>query len=192
MSVHINLLDWRSKLRDERKREFGVMTGGAFGIGGVLVLMAILNVNGQINTQNERNTLLQQQIVEMDQKTKEIQDLEKTKANLLARMRVIEELQQSRAASVHFFDEIVNTLPEGVYLTSLKQSGADVEIQGVAESNGRVSTYMKNLESSEWFANPKLVVIKTSEKNKSRTSEFTLKVKNLTKPQTGAGTEEEG
>lgn len=192
MSVHINLLDWRAKLREERKREFGVMTGGAFGLGAVLILAAILNVNGQINTQNDRNTLLQQQIVEMDQKIKEIQDLEKTKANLLARMRVIEELQQSRAASVHFFDEIVNTLPEGVYLTVLKQSGAEVEIQGVAESNGRVSTYMKNLESSEWFANPKLVVIKTAEKNKSRTSEFTLKVKNLTKPQAGVGPEEEG
>lgn len=192
MSVHINLLDWRAKLREERKREFGVMTGGAFGLGAVLILAAILNVNGQINTQNDRNALLQQQIVEMDQKIKEIQDLEKTKANLLARMRVIEELQQSRAASVHFFDEIVNTLPEGVYLTVLKQSGAEVEIQGVAESNGRVSTYMKNLESSEWFANPRLVVIKTAEKNKSRTSEFTLKVKNLTKPQAGVGPEEEG
>ena len=192
MSVHINLLDWRAKLREERKREFGVMTGGAFGLGAVLILAAILNVNGKINTQTDRNGLLQQQIVEMDQKIKEIQDLEKTKANLLARMRVIEELQQSRAASVHFFDEIVNTLPEGVYLTMLKQSGAEVEIQGVAESNGRVSTYMKNLESSEWFANPKLVVIKTAEKNKSRTSEFTLKVKNLTKPQAGVGPEEEG
>lgn len=192
MSVHINLLDWRAKLREERKREFGVMTGGAFGLGAVLILAAILNVNAKINTQNDRNGLLQQQIVEMDQKIKEIQDLEKTKANLLARMRVIEELQQSRAASVHFFDEIVNTLPEGVYLTMLKQSGAEVEIQGVAESNGRVSTYMKNLESSEWFSNPKLVVIKTAEKNKSRTSEFTLKVKNLTKPQAGVGPEEEG
>lgn len=191
MSVHINLLDWRAKLREERKREFGVMTGGAFGLGAMLILAAILNVNGKINTQNDRNGLLQQQIVEMDQKIKEIQDLEKTKANLLARMRVIEELQQSRAASVHFFDEIVNTLPEGVYLTMLKQSGAEVEIQGVAESNGRVSTYMKNLESSEWFSNPTLVVIKTAEKNKSRTSEFTLKVKNLTKPQAGVGTEEE-
>ena len=192
MSAHINLLDWRAQEREERKRQFGVMAGGSFGLGAVIMLAVILGVNADINTQTERNSILQQQIVEMDLKTKEIQDLERTKANLLARMRVIEELQQSRSASVHFFDEVVNTLPEGVYLTLLKQAGAEVEIQGVAESNGRVSAYMKNLESSEWFANPKLVVIKTVEKNKSRTSEFTLRVKNLTKPQAGAGSEEEG
>jgi type IV pilus assembly protein PilN len=96
-------------------------------------------------------------------------------------MRVIEQLQQSRSATVHFFDEIINTLPDGVYLTGIKQSGADVTLDGIAESNGRISAYMKNLDASPWFKDPKLVVIRTSDKNHLRNSEFQLKVTNLTK-----------
>ena len=96
-------------------------------------------------------------------------------------MRVIEELQGSRAATVHFFDELVNTIPDGVTLLSVKQTGDTVLIEGVAESNGRISTYIKNFESSPWFAEPRLVVIRTSEKNKQREGAFTLQVKNLTK-----------
>ncbi|MCK9194871.1 MAG: PilN domain-containing protein, partial [Nevskia sp.] len=93
----------------------------------------------------------------------------------------IEQLQQSRAASVHFFDEIVNTIPEGVYLTAVKQNGQSVTIDGIAESSGRISAYLKNLDGSPWFKDPKLVVIKTAEKNKQRNSEFTLQVTNLTR-----------
>ena len=96
-------------------------------------------------------------------------------------MRVIEQLQSSRSATVHFFDELVNTLPDGIMLTSIKQTGDTVQIDGVAESNGRISTYIKNLEASPWFNNPRLVVIKTSEKNKQREGAFTLQVQNLTK-----------
>ena len=96
-------------------------------------------------------------------------------------MRVIEQLQQSRSATVHFFDEIINTLPDGVYLTGIKQSGGEVTLDGIAESNGRISAYMKNLDSSPWFKDPKLVVIRTSDKNRLRSSEFQLKVTNLTK-----------
>src|SRR3546814_10243322 len=83
----------------------------------------------------------------MDQKIKEIEDLERVKSNLLARMRVIENLQANRSATVHFFDEIVSTLPDGVNLTSLKESGGAVTIDGIADSNGRISTYMKNLDA---------------------------------------------
>jgi type IV pilus assembly protein PilN len=96
-------------------------------------------------------------------------------------MRVIEELQASRSATVHFFDELVTTLPDGVNLTLIKQSGTNVTIEGTAESNGRVSTYMKNLDASPWFDDPRLVVIKTGEKSSLRRSDFTLQVKNLTK-----------
>jgi type IV pilus assembly protein PilN len=142
-------------------------------------------IDAQIVNQDDRNAYLKQQIAEVDQKIKEIQELEKVKENLLARMRVIEELQASRSATVHFFDEIVNTMPEGVTLTSIKQSGSAVEINGVAESNGRVSTYMKNLEASPWFENPQLVVIKAGGASALRKSAFTLRVKNLTKATKG-------
>ncbi len=179
--TRINLLDWRAERRKQRQEQFIVMLAIAAGVGVVSVLLGIAVMTSEVDYQKERNEYLKQQIAEVDKQITEIQELEKVRANLLARMKVIEQLQQSRSATVHFFDEIVNTLPDGVYITSLKQSDQTVTIDGVAESNGRVSTYMKNLDSSPWFADPQLVVIKTSDKNKLRSSEFTLKVKNLTK-----------
>jgi len=181
MAVKINLLDWRQELRDARKKQFLSLLGlGSIASAG-LILLGILIASEAIDHQNARNDYLKQQIAETEKKIKEIQDLERTRASLLARMRVIEQLQASRAATVHFFDEIVNTLPEGITLTSIKQNGGNVNIDGIAESNGRVSTYMKNLEASQWFAEPRLVVISTNQKDKQRKSTFTLQVKNLTK-----------
>lgn len=181
MATKINLLDWRQERRNLRKQQFFTLLGLGAAASALLVLMAYLYASEAVSHQIARNDYLKQQIAETEQKIKEIQDLERTKANLLARMRVIEELQASRSATVHFFDEIVNTLPEGVSLLAIKQQGNSITIDGVAESNGRVSTYMKNLDESEWFADPKLVVIKTSEKENQRKSEFTLQVTNLTK-----------
>lgn len=181
MAVKINLLDWRQELRDARKKQFLSLLGlGSIASVG-LVLLGMLIASGAIEHQNSRNEYLKQQIAETEKKIKEIQDLEKTRASLTARMRVIERLQASRAATVHFFDELVNTLPDGITLTAVKQSGGNVNIEGIAESNGRVSTYMKNLESSQWFADPRLIVISTSQKDRQRKSTFTLQVKNLTK-----------
>jgi type IV pilus assembly protein PilN len=182
MLIRINLLDWRAQRRELRKRQFNAMLGIAVSVSAGLVLLSYLLASGAIDRQNQRNEYLRQQIAEVDLKIKEIQELEKVKRNLLSRMRVIEELQASRSATVHFFDELVNTVPEGVNLTSVKQTGTGVVIDGVAESNARVSSYMKNLDASTWFDDPKLVVIKTVEKNSQRQSEFTLQVKNLTKP----------
>jgi type IV pilus assembly protein PilN len=179
--TRINLLDWRAERRKERQEQFIAMLAVAAAVAVVIVLAGIFAMTSELDYQKERNEYLKAQIAQVDKQITEIQELEKVKANLLARMRVIEQLQQSRSATVHFFDEIVNTLPDGVYLTSLKQTDKTVTIEGVAESNGRVSTYMKNLDASPWFSDPQLVVIKTSDKNKERTSNFTLKVKNLTK-----------
>ncbi len=181
MSTRINLLDWRAERRARRKQQFMTMLGIGFVISAALVAAAYLALGRAIEGQTERNTFLTQQIADLDLKIKEIQDLEKTRANLLARMKVIEQLQQSRSGTVHFFDEIVNTIPDGVYLTSVKQSGQNITIDGIAESSGRVSAYLKNLDSSPWFRDPRLVRIKTSEKNKQRNSEFQLQVTNLTK-----------
>ena len=180
MAIKINLLDWRQQLRDARKKQFLSLLGLSSVASAGLVLLGLFAMNEAVDHQNDRNNYLKQQIAETEKKIKEIQDLEKTRASLLARMRVIEQLQASRAATVHFFDEIVNTLPEGIVLTGVKQAGASVNIDGIAESNGRISTYMKNLEASQWFAEPKLVVIATSERDKQRKGTFTLQVKNLT------------
>lgn len=196
MAVKINLLDWRTEQGTLRKNQFFAMLGisAALAIGGVGVVY--YGVTDAIEYQQERNRFLETQIAEMDKKIKEIEELEKVKANLLARMKVIEELQASRAAMVHFFDEVVNTLPEGVYIKALKQQGAAVTIEGVAESNNRVSAYMKNIESSSWFAEPKLVVINTKDVDKRRQSEFQLQFKNLTRQKTApagqAGSAEDG
>ncbi|PTU31276.1 PilN domain-containing protein [Stenotrophobium rhamnosiphilum] len=181
MAIKINLLDWRQELRDSRKKQFLSLLGLSSIASAGLVLLGMLLASEAIDHQNGRNAYLKQQIAETEKKIKEIQDLEKTRASLLSRMRVIEQLQASRSATVHFFDEIVNTIPEGITLSSIKQNGTNVSIEGTAESNGRVSTYMKNLEASEWFAEPRLVVISTNPKDKLRKSTFSLRVKNLTK-----------
>jgi type IV pilus assembly protein PilN len=177
----INLLDWRTARRQKRKQQFMALLG----IGGLasaaVVLISYLSMDAAVDHQQKKNAYLQQQIAEMDKQIKEIQELQKTKASLLARMQVIEQLQQSRSATVHFFDEIINTLPDGVYLNSIRQSGGNVTLEGIAESNGRISAYMKNLDGSPWFKDPKLVVIKTSTTNRLRNSDFTLQVTNLTK-----------
>ena len=177
----INLLDWRAERRARRLEQFRNMMvlGLVFALG--LVALGYIGMNNAISQQQARNDYLKQQIAEIDQKIKEIEDLERTKQNLLSRMRVIEELQSSRSATVHFFDELVNTVPDGITLNTIKQTGDSVTINGVAESNGRISSYIKSFENSPWFAEPKLVIIKTSEKNKQREGEFTLRVKNLTK-----------
>ncbi len=177
----INLLDWRAERRAQRLELFRNIMVLAFVLAVGLVGLGWLGMNNAISNQQSRNDYLKQQIVEIDQKIKEIEDLERTKQNLLARMRVIEELQGSRSATVHFFDELVNLIPDGITLSSIKQTGEVVTIEGVAESNGRISSYIKSFENSPWFAEPKLVVIKTSAKNNQREGSFTLQVKNLTK-----------
>lgn len=191
MAVKINLLDWRTELSNFRQQQFlaMLMLGAALAAGGVG--MVWFGVTDAIDFQRQRNAFLTGQIAEMDKKIKEIEELEKVKANLLARMKVIEELQASRTAMVHFFDEVLNTLPDGVYIKQMKQQGPNVTIDGVAESNGRVSAYMKNIESSRWFAEPRLIVINTKDVAKRRQAEFQLQFKNLTKEKPGGAGDDE-
>jgi type IV pilus assembly protein PilN len=177
----INLLDWRTARRQKRKQQFLVLLGLGGLVSAAVVVLSYLTMDAAVDHQQKRNAYLQQQITELDKQIKEIQELQKTKASLLARMRVIEQLQQSRSATVHFFDEIINTLPDGVYLTHIRQAGNNVTLDGIAESNGRISAYMKNLDSSPWFTTPKLVVIRTSNTGRLRNAEFELQVTNLTK-----------
>ena len=181
MATRINLLDWRATRRARRRKEFLSLLGLSIGAGVALLGLGYMTMTGAVEHQDQRNAYLTAQINDLDKQIKETEELEKVKANLVSRMNVIQQLQESRSATVHFFDEIVNTLPDGIYLSSIKQSGQNVTLEGTAESSGRISAYIKNLDASPWFSNPKLVVIKTGEKNKQRNSEFTLQVTNLTR-----------
>ena len=155
----INLLPWREELRQQRNKEFGVTAGI-----GVLVMAAVITVvhlhfKSRIMHQNDRNGFLQSNIATLDKRIKEIQQLDDEKERLLARMQIIQRLQSSRPEVVHLFDELVQTLPEGVYFTRLKQNSRILNIHGVAQSNARVSTLMRQLDASDWLEKPVLLQI---------------------------------
>ena len=173
--AHINLLPWREELRKQKQREFGLMAAGGVVIAGLIVLLSHLHVDGMINDQNQRNAFLQNEITILNQRIGRIQELEAMKQDLLARMNVIQELQSSRPESVHLLDELVRTLPEGVHLNKFVQRNRGLTMNGVAQSNARVSDYMRNIDGSEWFTGPRLDLIKTSEVNRRRISDFTLR-----------------
>lgn len=176
----INLLPWREALKKQRKQQFMTSLGAAAGVAAVIVLGVHMRVAGQMDYQEARNGYLQQQIERVERQIKEIDALEKEKQRLLARMNVIQELQQNRPQIVHVFDELVRTLPDGVYLTSIKQNGASLALQGQAQSNARISAYMRNLDASQWFSSPQLSVIeadkKAAEATGDRSSRFTLNI----------------
>lgn len=177
--IKINLLDWRQAQRERRQKSFlGALAGSAV-LGLAIVIAMIAKINADIEYQQQRNNRLSQEIRTLDKKIAEIAKLDKVKQDLLARMRIIEELQQSRTQIVHFFDQVVATVPAGLYLEELKQTGASTQVKGISESNGRVSTYIRNLDGSDWFANSSLVVIKAKDKDRRRYSEFTLNFKSV-------------
>ena len=133
-----------------------------------------------IDHQNQRNSFLASEIKKLDRKIVEIKELEKEREKLIARMTAVEELQSSRHLAVRLFDELSRTLPDGVYLTELEQKNNEARIKGVAQSNARVSNFMRNLEASQWLYEPKLTIIETKLNEDKRTSEFTLHVKQKT------------
>ena len=173
--AHINLLPWREELRKQKQREFGLMAVGGVVIAGLIVLLSHLHVDGMINDQNQRNAFLQNEITILNQRIGRIQELEAMKQDLLARMNVIQQLQSSRPESVHLMDELVRTQPDGVYLNKFIQKGKKLTMKGVAQSNARVSDYMRNIDSSEWFTGPRLDLIRTTEVNRRRIADFTLR-----------------
>lgn len=175
--ARINLLPWREELRAQQQKDFVTQVVLAAVFGAAIWGLWHMQMAGMIENQNSRNSFLQAEIKELDKEIREINDLEKTKANLLARMNVIQELQSNRPMSVHLMDELVRTLPDGVHLTQFQQNSTNLTINGVAQSNARVSAYMRNIDSSDWLANPGLQVIETRKSERSRTAEFTLTAK---------------
>ncbi|HEY5850163.1 MAG TPA: PilN domain-containing protein [Lysobacter sp.] len=175
--ARINLLPWREERRKLRQKEFAVMFAMA-ALGAVLLSFVIISYyNGQIDGQNERNTYMRDQITQVDKAIKEIEELDKKKAKLLARKEVIEQLQANRSQMVHLFDSLVRTIPDGAVLTSIKQDSQTLTLEGRAQSNARVSTYMRNLEGSGWMTNPDLSIIEAQGADKGLPYVFKLQVK---------------
>src|ERR1700674_541476 len=169
----INLLPWREQERKVRRREFMVALGGAAFAAVIFVLGGKLVYSSWIDSQNAKNTLLKKEIVKLDAQIADIQDLENRKQRLVARMEIIEKLQRKRPEIVHLFDEIVKTIPEGIYLTQIKETGKKLEMRGVAQSSTRVSTFMRNIDSSSWLDNPHLQVVETTKDSSTGGSNFT-------------------
>ena len=174
--ARINLLPWRAERRALRQKEFVTMLGFAAGAAILVSFLIVMYYNGQIEGQEARNTYLQGEIKKVESQIAEIEELDKKKANLLARKEVIEQLQASRSQMVHLFDELVRTIPEGVRLNSIQQAGSTLTLEGYAQSNARVSSYMRNLEASGWITNPDLKVIEAKGSDKGLPNMFSLRV----------------
>ncbi|AOA73430.1 MULTISPECIES: PilN domain-containing protein [Stenotrophomonas] len=157
--ARINLLPWRAERRKQRQREFMTMLGFAAIAGVVLSALIWFYYDRQLSGQEDRNAFLTAEIARVKEQNKEIDRLDRQKDRLLARKKVIEQLQAKRSQMVHLFDALVRTIPDGLVLTALKQEGDILTLEGRTQSNARVSAYMRNLESSGWMTKPELSVI---------------------------------
>ena len=174
--ARINLLNWREENRKQIEQQFYAMLAAAAIIGAVVVFGAQLQLDAMIDHQGSRNNYLKSEIKKVEKAIAEIKALEKKKADLLARMNVIQQLQGNRSDSVHMLDELVKVLPEGVHLTKFAQKATALTFNGVAQSNARVSAYMRNIERAEWLKAPNLKVIQSKKKDGAEEgySQFTL------------------
>lgn len=174
--ARINLLPWREERRTQRQQEFYVLLGGA-GLLGVLAFFAVSFQIGQMQDfQDSRNQTLRNEIAVLDRRIRRIEELEKRRADLLARKVVIEELQKSRAEIVFLFDQIVRTIPDGVRLDSISQQGTRLTFDGIAESNAKVSAYMRRLEASPWMRAADLNITEAEGDGRRQTYNFKLEV----------------
>lgn len=176
---NINLLPWREELRKQRNKEFGFSAGVAVLLMAGVITIVHLHFNQRIRFQEQRNGFLEANIATLDKRIKEIRTLEDEKERLLARMQIIQRLQSSRPEIVHLFDDLVTTLPEGVYYTGIQQKDRTLRIVGVAQSNARVSSLMRQLESSDYLEEPTLVEIKAEVKKVQGTGEQGIRVSNF-------------
>jgi type IV pilus assembly protein PilN len=180
----INLLPWRAERRKQKQKEFFTITALALGLSAAALAFVHMQIDAMINYQNQRNKYLESEVALFDKKIKEIEELEAKKKRLISKMEVIQQLQTSRPEVVHLFDELARTIPDGVHLVDLTQIDKNLVMNGVAQSNARVSAYMRNLGSSPWLQDPMLNVIESKPEGKDKSlpreqrgSKFTLQVK---------------
>lgn len=175
--ARINLLPWRDDRRDELKKEFLIVLGVVAVAALVLLFFGNLLINGQIDNQNTRNAYVTKNIKNLERQVSEISELENRKAELLDRMKIIQELQGNRPVIVRIFDELVRTIPDGVFYSTLERKNKNVKISGTAESNNRVSSLMRRLDSSDWFAEPNLTGVTANPNYGEQGNDFQLLVK---------------
>jgi type IV pilus assembly protein PilN len=181
MTTRLNLLPWREMKRREQDRQLLTIAIGAWVLMALIVFYAFMHVSALVENQQKRNQYLEGEIKKVEDEIKEIANIKKQRQDLIARMNVVYQLQADRTRIVRVFDELARRLPEGVQFTSVKLAGDMLSIQGVAQSNARISALMRNLDASDWFANPELEVINVKDKGGDRVSDFSLKVKQAAK-----------
>jgi len=186
----INLLPWRTELRQKRKKDFLVAMAGSLIVAAGVVYLSKLTVQGWTNAQHGRNDILRGEISQLDKQIEEINGLESQRERLLARMQVITQLQRSRPEVVHLFDELVDAIPEGVNLTEVVQRGNRVELRGSAQSSTRVSALMRNIDGSEHLRDPGLDVVETVTSGVDRNAQFKVFASQVA--MAGSGDGEEG
>lgn len=181
--AHINLLPWREERRKDQLKQFLSILGLSSFLMVLIIVAVHLQFSRLISAQESRNTFLKNEITAVEKQIREINSLAKEKKRLLARMEVIQQLQRDRPGIVHLFEEMVKVIPEGAHISGLKQSGKSLSITGVAQSNARVSAYMRNIDGSDWLTKPQLNIIrKKGAKNKTGGRNFILRAEQLAQP----------
>ncbi len=180
----LNLLPWREEAKEESRKQFIMLAISSVAFGVLTVFGGYSWMQGNISYQESRNTRIKTEIKHLDIKIAEIKKLDATRKALLDRIEIIDTLQTTRPSIVHLFDEMVKSLPRGLYLTELQQKGTTIELVGKAESNARVSSYMDRLDASAWLSSSSLSILsKDKKRGDVRLRKFKLKVTQLLKPQ---------
>jgi type IV pilus assembly protein PilN len=185
----INLLPWREELRKKKQQDFLAAIGAGVLVTILILTLVYMYIEGMKEYQTRRNKILKDEIAILDKRIEEIKDIEEKKNRLLTKIEVIQKLQESRPEIVHLFDELAKTTPEGVYLTKFAQLGQTLTVDGKAESNARVSAFMRAIDNSPWLNSSKLGVIKGQGKNNGEMNDFSMTAKlgkKTNKDQTGA------
>lgn len=174
--AQINLLPWREERREELKKEFLTILAVVAVAAVLLVFVYGAFVKSRIEDQQGRNNHLSQSIAELTNQVTEISDLEQRREDLLERMKIIQDLQGNRPVIVRVFDELVRTVPDGLYYTQLTREGGGIRIAGVAESSNRVSSLMRRLDGSDWFREPNLTGVRSNPDFGEQANDFELTV----------------
>ncbi len=175
-TTNINLLPWREELKQKRKKQLlnAVLVGWVIAAG--LAYLMVAYWDNRIDFQNDRNRYLESEITKLTQTIKEIETLKEKRNAIVDRMEVIQELQSDRAQIVHVFDDLVQKMPEGVFLSKIIKKDSNIRMQGLAQANARVSSLMRNLDASTWFKSPKLQIVKNASTSGLALSQFDLQV----------------
>ncbi len=172
--IRINLLPHRAEKRRRRKIQFAALSGVSVLAGVLVVVLGYLAMSARIFYQEKRNDYLKSEIAKLDKQIEEIKRLRQQVQALLARKEVVESLQSTRSDVVHLMDQMLRILPQGVYLRSLRQTGNQISVTGIAQSSARVSTLMHAIDESPWLNSPHLIEVQSTMVGKERTNQFSM------------------